>query len=125
MATVAPSARVLVVEDEFLIRMVLAEALADEGFEVLEAGDTAEAEAILLAEPAIRLLLTDVTLPGPFDGIELARRACERRPELAVITMTGRPDPAAAPGPQRLQIAKPFTPSQVCAAAHGLLQQLT
>jgi DNA-binding response OmpR family regulator len=114
--------RVLVVEDEFLVRLTLTEALADEGFEVVEAETADAALPALAADPDIRLLLTDVLLPGTLDGIGLAERARALRPELAVIFMTGRPDsvPGTRQSDNEAFIAKPYLPSEVTAAVRRL-----
>ena len=97
--------RVLVVEDEFLIRLTLSEALGDEGFEVLEA-ETGDAALPLLAPGSdVRLLLTDIQLPGSLNGLALVDRVRQSMPDLPVIYMTGRPDPdgaaSASPPPSR------------------------
>jgi CheY-like chemotaxis protein len=81
--------RILVVEDEFLVRVVACEALLDEGFEVSEAATGAEALA-LLDEP-VDLILTDVIMPGPVDGWEVAERFRERWPQVSVIYTSGYP----------------------------------
>ncbi len=114
--------RVLLVEDEFLIRLTLAEALTDAGYEVLEAETGDAALAVLEADPSIRLLLTDIQLPGQLDGLRLVARARAGRPSLPVIYMTGRPDRMGrmAGSGQDVFIAKPYLPSDVCAAAKRL-----
>ncbi len=81
--------RVLVVEDEFLVRSVAVEALEEEGFQVTEAATGAEALA-LLDEP-VDLILTDVIMPGPVDGWEVAERFRERWPQVSVIYTSGYP----------------------------------
>lgn len=115
--------RILVVEDEFLIRLTLAEALADEGFEVLESESGDNALPVLLADPTIALLLTDIQLPGSLDGRALARRARDARPDLPILYMTGRPDPTAeaGAGPNDRYISKPYTLSDICAAVRSLI----
>ena len=114
--------RILIVEDEFLIRLTLAEALADEGFDVVEAETGDEALRLIEADPTIRLMLTDMQLPGTLNGSALAQRAREHRPALPVIFVTGRPE---APGTlltaRDLFIAKPYLPSEVCTAAKRLI----
>src|SRR5947209_2283421 len=113
-----PGPKILIVEDEFLIRLTLAEALADEGFRVVEAESGDEALALLDAEE-ITLLLTDIQLPGSMDGLALAREARRRWPDIPVIYMTGRPDTMRADQPASahdVYIAKPYLPSEVCAA---------
>ena len=113
---------VLLVEDDFLIRMTIAEALADEGFTVLEAGNAEEAFRALDDEPAIGLLITDIQLPGGMDGLALARQARGSRPDLPVIYTTGRPEPLGPGGGRDLLIAKPYLPSEICAAAWRMLE---
>ena len=111
--------RVLVVEDEFLIRLTLSEALGDEGFEVLEA-ETGDAALPMLTDGSgIRLLLTDIQLPGSLNGLALVDRVRQAMPDLPVIYMTGRPDPdgAAQASPLDVFIAKPYTLTDICDAA--------
>ncbi len=118
--------RLLVVEDEFLIRLMLSEALLDAGYDVIEAGDADEAMQRLADEAAAppRVLLTDVQLPGPMDGYALASRVRARLPSIPVIFMTGRPEPLAGGGSRRdVVIAKPYLPSEVCAAVSRLLAE--
>ena len=114
--------RILVVEDEFLIRLTLVEALADEGFDVAEAETGDAALPMLRGDPSIRLLLTDIQLPGSMDGRRLAQRARETRPDLPVLFMTGRPDPVAEAGATTLDryIAKPYTLADICSAVRSL-----
>jgi DNA-binding response OmpR family regulator len=103
--------RVLFVEDEFLIRMLMAEVLRDEGFEVIEAEDGSQAVAVIDGPDGFDLLLTDVHMPGPIDGIQVAARARQRDPRTLVIVVSARPDSA-----QRLDglasrgvfVAKPY-----------------
>ncbi len=113
--------KVLIVEDEFLIRLTLSEALSDDGFEVIEAGSGVEALHALPEHEDLALLLTDVQLPGGMNGLEVARRARDIRADLPVIYVTGRPDgAAAAASANEVFIAKPYLPSQVCTAARRL-----
>ena len=110
-----PPIRLLVVEDEFLIRLTLVEALTDEGFEVLEADSGDTALPILQGDPAIRLLITDIQLPGRLDGRKLAETVRSDRPDLPVLFMTGRPDPRAEAMDSSLDeyLAKPYTLSDM------------
>ena len=115
--------RVLLVEDEFLIRLTLSEALTDAGFDVVEAENADAALALLARDATIRLLLTDIQLPGALDGQVLVERARAINPRLPVIFMSGRPDPGGAAERSRLEryIAKPYLPSEVCLAAGELI----
>ena len=114
--------RILIVEDEFLIRLTLSEVLADEGYDVLEAESGDDAMAILDASPDIAVLLTDIQLPGILDGRALVSRARQTRPMLPVIFMTGRPDTFDSPaGANDMYVAKPYLPSEICAAVKKML----
>lgn len=119
-----PLPRILVVEDEFLIRLTLVEALTDEGFDVVEAETGDEALPVLEADGSIGILLTDIQLPGSLDGNALAARARVRRPNLPVLFMTGRPDPTreANGSPRDYYISKPYTLSEICAAVRLMSQ---
>lgn len=112
--------RLLIVEDEFLIRMTLAEVLTDDGYEVIEAANADEALAALARYDDILVMLTDIQLPGSLDGKAVAAKARERRPDLPVIFMSGRPDPTAGNGPLDLHINKPYLPSTIAAAVRRL-----
>jgi PAS domain S-box-containing protein len=79
---------VLVVEDEASVREVAVAMLRGLGCRVLEAADGPSATAILEREE-IDLLLSDVVLPGGQRGPEVAMEALERRPDLAVLFMSG------------------------------------
>ncbi|ESR26969.1 Multi-sensor hybrid histidine kinase [Lutibaculum baratangense AMV1] len=79
--------RVLLVEDDVLIRMATADMLADLGHEVVEAGSAAEALATLERQP-IDVLLTDIGLPDR-SGLELAREACGQSRDLRVVFASG------------------------------------
>lgn len=80
---------VLVVEDEALIRMDMVGQLEDEGFRVFEAATADEAIVILQAEPAIRLMFTDIDMPGSMDGLKLAAAVRDRWPPVKIIVTSG------------------------------------
>ena len=122
-ASNAPRSKVLVVEDEFLIRLTLLEVLMDEGYDVLESENGPDAVALVAGDPAISLLLTDIQMPGGMDGHAVARRARELRPDLPVIFMTGAPDTAdgQVAGTRNMYLAKPYSPSDMCAAVRQML----
>jgi two-component system, response regulator PdtaR len=71
-----PSAAVLIVEDEPLIRMGAVHLIEDAGFKVYEAGSADAALALLELHKEIRLIFTDVDMPGSMDGLKLAQ--CSR-----------------------------------------------
>lgn len=114
--------RVLVVEDEFLIRLTLVEALSDEGFLVLEAETGDAALPILQSDTTISLLLTDIQLPGTLNGHALASKARENLPHLPIIFMTGRSntDDETDGSDRDVFISKPYTLANICQAAKRL-----
>ncbi len=102
---------VLVVDDDAAVRDATAALLELRGYRVLEAGDGPEALALLERSPEVGLLLTDIRLPDGMDGLELARRALGRRPDLEVLYVSGDIGAAVAEDgvPPLHCIAKPFT----------------
>jgi CheY-like chemotaxis protein len=119
-----PKAHILLVEDEHFIRLVLSEALLEEGFAVTEAGDGAEAVLALDGEGGFDLLLTDLHMPGQLDGIAVARHARARWAGLPVIFATGRPEALQAfgrLGDREALLRKPFSPSEAVRMVARLL----
>jgi two-component system, cell cycle sensor histidine kinase and response regulator CckA len=87
-----PSSTILIVDDEeFLleyVRLVLVRA----GYSVLSAQNGEDAWNLILEnQDEIDLLLTDIVMPGSFDGLDLAERVRKHRPDLPVLLMTGAP----------------------------------
>ena len=85
----ASNETILVVEDEQDVRDFTRDTLRDLGYAVREAGDGQAALRIIDAEPGLRLLFTDVGLPGSLDGRQLADEVRRRRPGLKVLFTTG------------------------------------
>jgi CheY-like chemotaxis protein len=88
----APSAQrrtILVIEDEVLTRMLVADELRSCGFTVVEAQNADEAVAVLQSQAPVGLVFTDVQLPGSMDGLELAKRVRATHPELKVVIASG------------------------------------
>ncbi len=80
---------VLVVDDEPTVRMLVADALKDVGYHVLEAEDGAVGLKLLRSEAKVDLLITDLILPGGMSGRQLAEAARAARPNLRVLFITG------------------------------------
>ena len=82
---------VLVVEDEDLVRLCAHDMLEEEGFEVIEANSADAAMLIMAQREDVRVLFTDIQMPGTFDGLELAYRVHAQWPHvLLLITSGGR-----------------------------------
>lgn len=115
---------ILLVEDEWLIRTIMAEELTEAGFTVtsVETGD--EAMTLLTEDPSFTILVTDIHMPGKTDGIALARTVRERYPDVPIIYTTGRPDAldrASLPGGRVLTLVKPYKPSRLIEAVRGMI----
>lgn len=80
---------VLVVEDEALIRMEMVSELEDAGFKVFEAAHADAAIEILIANLNIRVMFTDVDMPGGMDGLKLAAAVRDRWPPIKIIVTSG------------------------------------
>ena len=89
-----PTLTVLVVDDEPLIRIELADVLSDIGYTVLEAATPAAAIVLLEAHPEISAVITDLNMPGDMDGIALAHVVRKRWPPCALIMVSGQLRPA-------------------------------
>lgn len=85
--------QILVVEDEFLLRLFLADELRAQGYTVHEAINAEEALDMIEGGLAINLLLTDIRMPGAFDGAELVRRVRAQHPHIMVaVASAHRPE---------------------------------
>jgi CheY-like chemotaxis protein len=93
LVTSCPAAKILVVEDEPLIRMDLMGVLEDMGFSVLEAANADEAIAMLEADSAITTVITDVDMPGTMDGLALTFVVRSRWPPCHLIVVSGHRRP--------------------------------
>lgn len=104
---------VLVVEDETFVRMIAADALAESGFQVLEAPDAMEALA-LLDKHDVAVVFTDINMPGPIDGLELADIVSTQFPHVKVIVTSGKQwlEPEQLPD-DSLFLPKPYRPNQL------------
>jgi CheY-like chemotaxis protein len=117
---------ILVVEDELLIRMPLAEYLRDCGYGVWEVGSVPEAKSVLDSAPLVDLVFTDVNLVGEEDGFMLTNWIREYHPTTKVLLTSGVADAAekankvCADGPL---VAKPYTYSGVLQRINALLPQ--
>lgn len=82
--------KILVVEDEPLIRLGLASLVEEAGYEVIEAANADEAIAKLERDPSVRVVLTDVDMPGGMNGVRLANYVYKRWPPIRLIVISGK-----------------------------------
>ena len=113
---------VLVVEDEALIRMHSADMIRDLGFEVIEATDADEAVSLLESIADIRVVFTDIQMPGSMDGLVLAAVVRDRWPPVALLITSGRVSPPTDDMPVGARfIPKPYSPWQLKEQLHSLM----
>lgn len=98
--------RVLMAEDELLVRIAFAEDLRAAGVTVVETGNADEAWGYLQAGGPADLVFSDICMPGSIDGLELARRIKQHYPYLSVILTSGSCGPGKTEGIQFLP--KPY-----------------
>ncbi len=102
---------VLVVDDEAVLRFIASDVLEESGFRVLEAEDAEVALQVLADHPGVRVLFTDINMPGALDGLDLAREVHERWPAIKLVVTSGRPRPADSEIPDSgCFVAKPYSP---------------
>jgi CheY-like chemotaxis protein len=103
---------VVVVDDDVFERMGASGMFLDAGYRVLEAQDADEALRLFEENADIRLLFTDVSMPGSMSGSDLACRVAERWPRVGIIITSGRPRPPLLPL-STLFHDKPYEPAVV------------
>ncbi|WP_174275174.1 response regulator [Sphingomonas bacterium] len=113
----ARNAIVLIVEDEPLLRLVAVDFVEEAGFQVIEAGSADEAVTILESRADIRIVFTDIDMPGSLDGMKLAACIRDRWPPIEIIMTSGHRKPVLTELPARvLFFPKPYDPRSIVAA---------
>jgi CheY-like chemotaxis protein len=115
----------LVVEDEAMLRFNLAQSLEAAGYTTYEAADAAEAIQVMETHPDIRVVFTDVQMPGTMDGLALSRYVRDRWPPTIIVVTSGRSAPTKddmASG--ALFLAKPYPPEVLDKVLDGIRDQL-
>jgi CheY-like chemotaxis protein len=113
---------VLIVEDEFLLRINAVDMIEAAGFEVVEAGNADEAIEILESRRDITVVFTDIQMPGSMDGLKLARAVRGRWPPIKIVATSGHVGVAETDLPEGGRfLPKPYSPVQVT----GVLRELT
>jgi two-component system NtrC family sensor kinase len=117
---------ILLVEDDEEVNRFSSEVLREEGYKVIATHDAHSALRLLDANPSVKLLFTDVVLPGGMNGRQLADEAQRRRPGLRVLYATGYTRNAII-HQGRLDanvelLTKPFTPDILAAKVRQILE---
>ena len=113
---------ILVAEDDDLVRLIAADILEERGFSVVEAENAGAALEVLEKRPDVRLLFTDINMPGEVDGIGLARRVHERWPHVLLVLTSGQREPRGGDIPDDGRfIPKPYRAEQLVGQVQELL----
>ena len=107
-----PHVLILVVDDDVLERMGASYMFSDAGYRVLEAGNADEALQFFQSNADVRLLFSDVSMPGSMSGSDLAHQVAKRWPGVGIIMTSGRPRPESLPVGTQFH-AKPYEPTNV------------
>ena len=121
-ADAAARARILAVDDDFLILLSTVDMIEDLGYEAIEASSGAHALEILAGDSVIGALLTDYSMPS-MNGVELAQAALALRPGLPILLASGY---AESPTGERFELpclSKPYQQSQISEAITKLPQR--
>jgi two-component system, response regulator PdtaR len=112
---------VLIVEDEFLLRINAVEMIEEAGFDVVDAGNADEAIAILENRSDIRVIFTDIQMPGSMDGLKLAAAVRGRWPPIKIIATSGQYLIREGDLPEGgVFLSKPYTSDSILFALHEL-----
>ena len=108
---------VLVVEDDFLNRLHAVDLVEDAGYIAVEASNADEAITILEARKDIRIVFTDIDMPGSMDGLKLAHAIRERWPPIELILTSGHFDLSDDEIPERGRFfPKPYRDQEIISA---------
>ena len=115
---------VLVVEEEELLRLYVDGFLEEAGFEVLDAADADAALDIMGRRPDVRVLFTDIQMPGAMNGMELARLVHEHWPQVLLLITSGNSRPSTAEIADHGHfIPKPYRADEVIREIHDLTKR--
>jgi CheY-like chemotaxis protein len=114
------TARILVVEDEALIRALIAEEIRLEGFSVIEAGRADDALTYTKAGEQVDLVFSDIRMPGSLDGLQLAEILHDDYPDIPVVLTSGNPPPGHV-GIAEAFVPKPYDVRQTIALMSAIL----
>jgi len=112
--------RILVVEDEILIRLAMADDLRRSGFNVIEASNAEEALSVLSTTPDIALVVTDIRMPGRIDGLALANWVRRHAPRVKVAVASANIEIGMAQLFDAV-FSKPILPADLIAGVRQLL----
>jgi two-component system, response regulator PdtaR len=109
--------RVLVVDDEVFVRLLVADVLDEAGFEVVEAADARTALKRLELADDVQVLFTDINMPPGMNGLDLAEQVHQRWPEVGIVVSSGYERPSHEQiADSGIFVPKPFRPDDIVRA---------
>jgi two-component system, response regulator PdtaR len=104
--------------------MIAADTLEENGFDVVEAANADDALKVLESRDDVRLLFTDVRMPGSCDGMDLARQVHARWPHILLVITSGhlRPAKAEIPDDGRF-VAKPYRANELLGEVNDMMRK--
>jgi two-component sensor histidine kinase/DNA-binding response OmpR family regulator len=123
MSTDSPEVpKVLIVEDEMMLRMRAVDIVEDAGFSPVQAVNADQALSILESRSDISLLFTDIQMPGSMDGLKLAHAVHDRWPAIKIILVSGQVNPSDAERPADSRFfGKPLSNDQMIAELQAMV----
>jgi two-component sensor histidine kinase/CheY-like chemotaxis protein len=119
-----PTAKVLVVEDEMMLRMRAVDIVEDAGFTPIEAVNADDALAILESRSDIDLLFTDIQMPGTMDGLKLAHAVHARWPSIKIMLVSGQVTPTETEKPVNSRFyGKPLEVKKIIAELQEMMNE--
>jgi CheY-like chemotaxis protein len=116
---------ILVVEDDALLRLYATNLLEDHGFRVVEAENADAALKLLETRDDVRLLFTDIQMPGSCDGMDLARQVYARWPSILLVITSGQVKPAQEEIPDHGHfIGKPYQANDLLSEVNDVLRNV-
>jgi two-component system, response regulator PdtaR len=112
---------ILVVEDEVLVRLMVAEWLRDADFHVVEAANADEALAVLQYTTDVALIVTDVRMPGSMDGLGLAKTVRTALPQIRIVLTSGNTIQVTSANHHDAFVPKPYQPDKIIGLIRTLL----
>ena len=112
---------ILVVEDEVLVRLMVAEQLRDADFHVVEAANADEALDVLQFTADVALIVTDIRMPGSMDGVGLAKAVRSTFPQIRIVLTSSNPPQFTSVNHHDAFVPKPYQPDKIIGLIKTLL----
>ncbi len=112
---------ILVVEDDVLIRLSIADDLGGAGYQIIQAANADEALKVLSSTIAVHLVVTDISMPGSLDGLALAAQVRARWPALKIVVLSADLPAWRPANLADLYLSKPYDVSTILSIVQQLL----